>query len=148
MRLHAEHVAACPFSAASEWVVEGLCRRGLLCRRRADLADRGRPHDEVQVCPPSPFSPPLRATVRLRIERLFTRVIIEGDDDAPDGARGILEGVLRGIVADLEARERDRRASARPWERSAAANPYEIQPALSSASFSKISSSSGCSPIA
>ena len=109
-RVRTERLAACPFSAAHEWVIDALRRRGLLCRRRADLTERGRAHDEVQVCPPSPFPHPLRATVRLRIERLSTRVIVEGDPGSPESARAVLDGILAGLVADLEARERARRA--------------------------------------
>lgn len=112
--VRAERVAECPFSAACEWVLETLRARNMLCRRRADLADPGRAHDEVEVCPPVPFGAALRARVRLRIERLRTRIIVEGDAAEDTGRiRDVLDGVLNGIIADLEARERDRRAPAR-----------------------------------
>lgn len=123
-----ERVAACPFSAAHEWAIDALRRRGLLCRRRADLTERGRAHDEVQVCPPSPFPHPLRATVRLRIERVFTRVIVEGDPGSPESARAVLDGVLAGLVADLEARERARRMSGTAIAQDAPADTRVLSP--------------------
>lgn len=128
--------AACPFSSAQEYAVEYLRRAeagtneaeihvpvgflpALLHRRvavtfgvHADVAEAGRPHDEIRMRwnAGTPLLPDFRGTLRFRIAGTGTDVLVEGTYRAPLGALGGLfdnligRHIARASVNDLARR--------------------------------------------
>jgi hypothetical protein len=141
-----EH-AACPYSIAQEYAVEYLRRAeagqdeaqirvpiaflpGFVRRRVAvtfglhyDLADAGRPHDEIRLrwTAGTPCLPDFRGTLRFRIAGTETDLLVEGSYRIPFGkvgrifdnlagrhiARSSLSDLTRRIAAALGTSERD-----------------------------------------
>lgn len=128
-RLHLERVVDCPFSAVQDYVTDFLHqhRFGRTPNRfalRPDMAERGKPHDEVFIhwAPAGRIAPEIDVVLRFRIVRLSTRILLDGEYSAPlsvPGAivdrafgrhvmRGILAELLRRIASYVEREERHR----------------------------------------
>jgi hypothetical protein len=137
--VHAEIRANCPFSVAVEYASEYLkdaergsdgavLRAGPLRHRvtvrfglRTDVTETGRPHDEILLhwSAGSAWLPDLVGTLRIRIENVNTRLLLDGSYVPPGGplgglfdaiagrriARATADDVLRRLARALEDRE-------------------------------------------
>jgi hypothetical protein len=113
-RLHLERVVDCPFSAVQDYVTDFLHqhRFGRTPNRfalRPDMAERGKPHDEVFIhwAPAGRIVPEIDVVLRFRIVRLSTRILLDGEYSAPLSVPGAIvdrafgRHVMRGILAEL-----------------------------------------------
>jgi hypothetical protein len=145
--VHTERTSECPFSAAETYAVDYLEQSekggpeaflrvpligGLLALRRRvqlsfgiaiDAVEEGRPHDEIRLrwSSGSWLFPNFHGSVRFRIERTSTRVLIDGSYAPPLGRIGAvfdrwigrhiatqtLDDLARRIARALEQRERE-----------------------------------------
>lgn len=134
-RLQLERVVDCPFSAAQDHVTDCL-RRHRFARApnrlvlRPDMAEPGKPHDELYIRwhPLVPIVPRLDIVLRFRIVRLSTRILLLCEYSAPFGTpgaiidrtigrhimRAILAGLLAWIAAHVERNERRYRSQNPP----------------------------------
>jgi hypothetical protein len=125
--VHVERSCACPFSIADEYAARFLAaaERGgpeafvraplahmipalrrkvrISFGRLTDIADRGRPHDEIRLhwLAGTSMLPDFRGTLRFRIDGPGTRILIDGAYRPPFGVFGsVFDRVLGRWIAE------------------------------------------------
>jgi hypothetical protein len=108
-------IADCPFSVAQDYALEYLRHIDLTTHLHRDNFEAGRRHDEIRVFwqSGSMLFPDIHGTVRLRIDRDRTRVLLEGTYAPRLGLVGrIFDGIAGKRIARATLMARAKRIAA------------------------------------
>lgn len=95
-------IADCPFSAAEDYALDFLQRAKFSTHLHRDNSETGRAHDEIRIFweRGSKLFPKFHGTVRFRIARNRTRVLIEGTYAPPFGFAGrVFDKIAGKLIA-------------------------------------------------